>query len=64
MIEADSKQFGTCLFCAIFVPILHHHVFQLPRTDDFQLSHLMISFLILAPFINNVYFCILKQNCK
>ena len=24
----------------------------------------MISFLILAPFINNVYFCILKQNCE
>ncbi len=24
----------------------------------------MISFLILASFINNVYFCILKQNCK
>lgn len=30
----------------------------------FFVSIPMISFLILAPFINNVYFCILKQNCK
>ena len=30
----------------------------------FFVSIPMIYFLILAPFINNVYFCILKQNCK
>ena len=55
MIEADSKAIWNLpFFMPFFVPIFHHHVFQLPKTDDFQLSHLMISFLILAPFINNV----------
>ena len=33
-------------------------------TLPFFVSIPMFSFLILAPFINNVYFCILKQNSK